>query len=96
MAGQIRMTPETMRTRATEVRHQGETFQEVIGRMHGIITELQSEWEGAASTAFAEQFYRLKPAFNEMRQLIDNIGMQLDQTANAVEQMDNQIAGQFR
>jgi len=54
MAGQIRMTPETMRTRATEVRHQGETFQEVIGRMHGIITELQSEWEGAASQAFAE------------------------------------------
>jgi len=96
MAGQIRMTPDTMRARAGEVRTQGETFQDVISRMHGIITELQTEWEGQASAAFADQFYRLKPAFNEMRQLIDNIGQQLDQTANAVQQMDMDIANMFR
>ena len=64
--------------------------------MSGIIGELQAEWEGQASRAFAEQFYRLQPAFNEMRQLIDNIAMQLDQTANAVQQMDQDIANKFR
>lgn len=95
MAGQIRMTPDTMRVRAGEVRTQGESFQEVITRMGGIINELQTEWEGQASRAFAEQFYRLQPAFNEMRQLIDNVGQQLDQTANAVQQMDQDIAGMF-
>jgi len=96
MAGQIRMTPDQMRSRSNEVRTQGQTFQDVIGRMNGIITELQTEWEGQASAAFAEQFNRLKPAFNEMRELIDNIGMQLEQTANAVEQMDAEIASRFR
>jgi len=96
MSGQIRMTPEQMRQRAGEVRNQGETFQDVINRMQNVINELQTEWEGQASRAFAEQFDRLKPAFNDTRQLIDNIGQQLDSTANAVEQMDQDIASRFR
>ena len=96
MSAQIRMTPEQMRTRAGEVRQQGETFQEVINRMQNVINELQTEWEGQASRAFAEQFNRLKPSFNEMRQLIDDIGTQLDGTANAVEQLDQDIASKFR
>jgi len=96
MSGQIRMTPEQMRTRAGEVRNQGEVFQEVINRMQGIINELQSEWEGQASRAFAEQFERLRPAFNDMRELVGDIAMQLDGTANAVEQLDQDIASRFR
>jgi len=96
MSGQIRMTPEQMRQRAGEVRYQGESYQEVINRMQGIINELQTEWEGQASRAFADQFERLKPSFNDMRRLIDDIGQQLDSTANAVEQMDQDIASRFR
>ena len=96
MSGQIRMTPEQMRQRAGEVRTQGDSFQEVITRMQGIINELQSEWEGQASRAFAEQFDRLRPAFDDMRQLIYDIGAQLDATANSVEQLDMDIAGRFR
>ena len=96
MAGQIRLTPEQMRQRAGEVRNQGETFQDVINRMQNIINELQTEWEGQASRAFAEQFDRLKPAFNDMRRLIDDIGTQLDATSNAVEQLDQEIASKFR
>ena len=95
MANQIRMTPEQMRQRSGEVRSQGQVFQEVINRMQSLITELQTEWEGQASRAFYDQFNRLKPAFNDMRQLIDDIGTQLDSTANAVESLDNEIASRF-
>jgi WXG100 family type VII secretion target len=96
MAQQIRITPQQMRQRSSEVRNQGETFQGVIGRMQSIINELQSEWEGQASRAFAEQFDRLRPAFNDMRQLIEDIGTQLNATADAVERLDQEIAGRFR
>ena len=96
MAGQIRLTPEQMRQRAGEVRTQGETFQDVINRMQNIINELNTEWEGAASRAFDEQFTRLKPSFNDMRRLIDDIGSQLDATANSIEQLDNEIASRFK
>ncbi len=95
MAGQIRMTPETMRQRAGEVRTQGESFQDVINKMQNLINELQSEWEGKASEQFAQQFDTLKPSFNDMKQLIDDIGSQLDATANAVEDLDAEIAGKF-
>ena len=93
---QIRMTPEQMRQRAGEVRTQGESFQDVINRMQDVINELQTEWEGQARRAFADQFNRLKPAFNDMRQLIGDIGTQLDATANAVEQLDQDIASRFK
>jgi len=93
---QIRMTPETMRSRAGEVRQQGETFQEVVNRMGNIINELQSEWEGQASQAFAEQWGRLQPAFRDMVQLVEDISTQLNGTANAVEQLDQEIASRFR
>jgi len=95
MPGQIRMTPEQMRARSGEVRGQSETFQGVIERMQSIINELQTEWEGAASRAFAQQFDSLKPSFNSMKELLDDIATQLSQTADAVEQLDQQIAGQM-
>jgi len=90
------MTPEQMRARAGEVRNQGTAMEEVISRLGNVINELQTEWEGQASRAFAEQFERLRPAFNDMRQLVHDIGTQLDGTANAVEQLDQDIASRFR
>ena len=96
MAGQIRITPDQMRGRAGEVRVQGQNFQEVIDKMQNLINVLQTEWEGQASTQFAQQFESLKPSFNEMRQLVDDIGSQLDATANAVEQLDQDIASKFQ
>ena len=96
MATQIRMTPTQMRQRAGQVHTEGQNFQEVIDRMQNIINELQTEWEGQASRAFYDQFDRLKPAFNDMRYLINDIGAQLDGTATAVEQLDQDIASRFR
>jgi WXG100 family type VII secretion target len=93
---QIRMTPDMMRTRAGEVNSQGQAFQEVIQRMRGIINELQSEWEGQASQQFAAQFESLQPSFNSMQRLFEDLNKQLIGTADAVEQMDQQIASKFR
>jgi WXG100 family type VII secretion target len=93
---QIRMTPDVMRTRAVEVNSQGQNFADVIQRMRGIINELQSEWEGQASQQFAAQFESLQPSFNSMQRLFEDLSMQLRGTAEAVEQMDSQIASKFR
>ena len=95
MANQIRISPEQMRSRASEVRVEGENFQQVIDKMQNLINVLQDEWEGQASQQFASQFESLKPSFNDMKQLIDDIGSQLDGTANAIEQLDQDIASKF-
>ena len=48
MAGQIRMSPETMRTRATQTDKQAQTVQEVISTMDKLLATLKGEWEGDA------------------------------------------------
>ena len=95
MSGQIRITPEQMRGRASEFRNEGQNFEQCILKMQSLIDVLQDEWEGAASQSFASQFSSLKPSFEKVRNLIDEIGGQLDATASAVENLDNEIASKF-
>ena len=95
MAGQIRMTPEQMRTRAGNFRTEGSNVDQTISKMQSLINELNTEWEGQAAQKFTDQFNQLKPSFIKMKDLINDVATQLDQTANAVEQMDREIAGKF-
>lgn len=94
-SGQIRMTPDTMRTRAGEYRTEAENVQSVIEKMDALLDTLQTEWEGAASEAYANKFNELRPSFVAAKDLIDDIAVALDKTAEAVESTDNQIASQF-
>ena len=95
MAGQIRMTPEQMRQRAGEFRTEGDNVEQVISKMQNLSDTLRSEWEGQAAVRFDEQFQQLKPSFQKMRELITDVSTQLDQTAAAVEQLDQDIASKF-
>ncbi|MCC8029207.1 MAG: WXG100 family type VII secretion target [Lachnospiraceae bacterium] len=95
-SGQIRMTPDTMRTRANEYRTESQNVSDVISKMDRLLTALQSEWEGSASEAYAAKFAELRPSFVAARDLIDDIAAALDKTAAAVESTDQQIASQFR
>jgi WXG100 family type VII secretion target len=96
MAGQIRITPEQMRSRATEYRAQATNVEDVINAMDNLLNALQSEWEGESSAAFADRFTELRPGFVSAKELIDEIAAALDATANDIEDLDSQIAGQFR
>ena len=94
-SGQIRMTPDTMRSRAGEYRTESENVQGVIEKMDSLLENLLAEWEGAASEAYANKFSELRPSFVAAKELIDDIATALDKTAEAVESTDNQIASQF-
>lgn len=96
MADQIRMTPDMMRSRASEYATQSDMVGEVISKMDSLLTALQSEWEGAASRSYAEKYEELKPGFQKAQELIMEISQALNKTADVVEQTDNDIAAQFR
>lgn len=95
MAGQIRMTPDTMRTRANEYRTESQNVSDVISKMDSLLNTLLTEWEGSAAEAYAAKFEELRPSFVAARELIDDIALALDKTAEAVETTDSQIASQF-
>lgn len=96
MAGQIRITPDQMRSRANEYRGQADIVGEVINKMDSLLSALQGEWEGAASEAYAARFTELRPGFVEAQNLIMEIATALDSTAQIVEETDSNIASQFR
>ncbi len=96
MADQIRMSPEQMRTRATEFSREGDNIQTTIDTMQRLINELRNEWEGSASASFEQQFESLKPSFNDMRNLVEDISKQLTATAQAMEDLDRDIASKFQ
>lgn len=94
-SGQIRMTPDTMRTRAGEYRKEAQSVEDVITRMDTLLDTLSSEWEGAASDAYVTKFAELRPSFVDAKELIEDIAAALEKTAEAVESTDSQIASQF-
>ena len=96
MSDQIRMTPDMMRSRASEYATQSEMMGEVISRMDSLLSQLQSEWEGAASRSYAEKYEELKPGFVKAQELIMEISEALNKTAQTVEETDQAIAAQFR
>lgn len=96
MAGQIRITPDQMRGRAGEYRTQSQNVEEVISAMDVLMSNLQAEWEGESSAAFADRYTELRPGFIAAKDLIEEIATALDATANDIEELDTQIAGQWR
>lgn len=96
MANQIRMTPDTMRTRAQQYDTQAANVDSVIRNMDSLLRTLQGEWEGEAVRAYAEKFDQLRPGFVKAKDLINDIAKALRSTADMVEQTDQNIASQFR
>jgi WXG100 family type VII secretion target len=96
MANQIRMTPDTMRTRASEYTTEANNIQQTINKLDRLLGQLQSEWEGDASRAYADKFNQLRPGFVKTKDLVDEIAAALRKTAQIVEDTDRNIAGQFR
>ncbi|RYL87262.1 WXG100 family type VII secretion target [Sporolactobacillus sp. Y61] len=95
MAGQIRLTPEELRSFAAKYGQESANAGDMIGRLNGMIDQLGQVWEGSSSQAFRDQYIRLRPSFQQMQQLLDDINRQLAQTANILEETDQRIAGQI-
>ena len=96
MAGQIRMTPETMRTRATQTSKQADAVQNVIVAMDNLLQALRSEWECDAMRGYEDRYAKIKPSFTNAKELLDEIAYNLRESARAVEETDRNIGSQFR
>lgn len=91
----IRITPDSMRERANQYRNEAQKVNDVIAQMDSLLGQLQGEWEGAASQAYAARFSELRPGFVKAEELINEIAAALVATANTMEQTDADIAAQF-
>ncbi len=93
---QIRMTPETMRTRAGQTDKQAEQMQTLINTMDKLLQTLKGEWEGDAMKGYEDRYNKIKPSLKNAKDLLDEIAHNLRETAKIVEETDKQIASQYR
>ena len=91
----IRITPQTMRTRAKQYRDERDRVNNVIKTMDSLLETLQQEWEGEATQAYVRRFGEVRPAFVDAAKLIDEINIALENTAKTLEQTDQAIANTF-
>lgn len=94
--GQIRMTPETMRTRAGQTDKQAEAVQNMITAMDRLLETLRSEWEGEAMTGYEERYNKIKPSFQNAEKLLEEIAHNLRESARIIEDTDRNIGSQYR
>ncbi|TXL66739.1 WXG100 family type VII secretion target [Cerasibacillus terrae] len=96
MAGLIRVTPDELERVAAEYRKAGGDIEGILGHIDGLMVNLDGVWDGEAKGAFFEQYDELKEPFRRMHELMEEIHLQLDSTANALRGADADIASQIR
>lgn len=93
--GQIRATPELLKTRSTECGTQAEAIGTVIEQVSRIMENLQGEWEGAASNAYNEQWLETLPHITRVKENLETASHQLREIADATDDLDKRMAGQL-
>ena len=66
MAGQIRVSTETLQTRANEYGKASNDVNTILSNLSNLQEQLRSEWEGAAFQGFDAQFNELKPKVTQI------------------------------
>ena len=95
MSGQIRITPAELRQCASQCRAYGQEQEELINKTQTLIDNLRNQWEGRASASFAEQFGRLRPSYDQIRECYEYLSKQMGDTADIMENTDQEIANKL-
>lgn len=95
MSGQIRISPETLQSRAREYGKASDDITMILKNLQRLQDTLRTEWEGAAFQGFDDQFIQLKPKVQNFAELMRKINTQLEKTAQAMQQNDKDLSRNF-
>ncbi|MGM8366791.1 WXG100 family type VII secretion target [Virgibacillus sp. W0181] len=96
MSGMIRLSPQELRDVARRYGVESSNVSNIIGNLDGLRDHLNQIWEGNSKEAFIGQYEELRVSFVRMVELLEEVNMQLNTTAQTLEDTDTQIAGQIR
>lgn len=95
MAGQIKLTPEELRTSARRYSEGSHTIEDILNQLKSEQQVIDANWEGAAWDRFDQQFQDLVPQVQQFSQLLEDIYQQLLSVADTIEQTDQDIASKI-
>lgn len=95
MAGQIMMTPEQMHQYAGQYSNGSQTVTELLNHLQSLQSQIEADWKGSGFERFNDEFNQLVPKIHQFAELLNEINQKLIQSANAMQDTDQQIASQF-
>ena len=93
--GQIRVSPEVLQDRARTYGRSSEDVTTILNTLSNLQEVLRGEWEGQAFQGFDRQFQELKPKVQNFAELLQQIQVQLDKTAQSMQQHDQDLSRNF-
>lgn len=95
MAGQIKLTPDELRTSATKYTQGSQSVNDVLTSLTNEQAVIAENWDGSAFDAFEQQFNELSPKVSQFAELLEQINQQLNSVASNLEEVDSNMASQI-
>ena len=84
----IQITPEVLRSKATDVRTYKGEHDEVINKLRTLINGLNETWKGDAQTAFVSKFESMQSTFTNFSEMLEGYAKLMDTAAQKMEEAD--------
>lgn len=87
----IQVTPETLRSKAGNVRSYRAEHDETMAKLKNLIYGLNEIWKGDAQTAFLAKYESMQPTFENFSELLEGYAKLMDTAANELEATDQSL-----
>ena len=87
----IRITPETLESQATKLNSLKEQHDQVYQQIQSLITDVASEWEGEANTAFMQSFRGNDANFKKFAQDAESFRQRMIKAAQEMRQAEESV-----
>jgi WXG100 family type VII secretion target len=94
MAATIRITPEELRTTASNMTNHANDVLQIIASMEQEVVNLDANWDGASQNAYIPLFQEMSKAIHDQidQVIIQGLSPSLSAIANTLEQTDEELA----
>lgn len=87
----IQVTPETLRSKAGEVRNHRSQHDDTMAKLKNLIYGLNEVWKGDAQDAFLSKYESMQPIFTNFSELLEGYAKLMDTAANELEATDQSL-----
>lgn len=87
----IQITPESLRSKAAEVRSLKSTHDETMNRLKNLVHGLSSEWKGEAQDAFLANFDGMQAKFTQFSEMLEGYAKLMDTAATDMQGADTGV-----
>lgn len=92
----LKLDYEALASSSKTLSQQGDAFEDCITVMSQVISELPGIWEAETCDRYVEEFEDAKPTLQKVRQMIEDMSLQMQKISDNFAQADADMAGQMR